>query len=215
MPPPYLSEDQCSHEFYSQVRSNLGILPIRTNITKIETLEGVDVVYVVKSAMKRNVKAILVQEKAPYPPPFRFVLKKHQHNTLLKRQNAFKYRAYFYAFFCVKSLLQLQNIVGHTVHFDVDKIPAFGSKTRRVRVTASPFYVYPNYRRRRGYHFIEILLRISYCWMGLPKEFFPQLIDDLRRLVEENERFYVAIYDKDEKEVNIFFSLPRSEREYN
>lgn len=215
MPSPYLSEDQCSSEFYSQVRRSFGILPIRTHGTRIEALEGTDVIYVVKSAMKRNVKALLVQEKAPYPPPFRFVLKKHQHNTLLNRQNTFRYRAYFYAFFCVKHLLQLQNITGRTVHFDVDKIPAFNSNTRRVRATASPFYVYPNHRRRRGYHLIEILLRLSYCWMGLPKKFFPQLIEDLRRLVEENERFYVAIYDKDEREVSIFLSLPRPERKYN
>lgn len=95
MPSPYLSEDQCSHKFYSEVRRSFGIFPIRTNITKIEALEGVDVIYVVKSAMTRNVKAILVQEKAPYPPPFRFVLERHQHDTLLKRQNAFKHRAYF------------------------------------------------------------------------------------------------------------------------
>jgi len=58
MPSPYLSEDQCSHEFYNQVRCNFGLLPIRTHSTKIEALEGADVIYEVKSAMKRNVKAV-------------------------------------------------------------------------------------------------------------------------------------------------------------
>ena len=211
MPPPYVSEDQCSHEFYNQVRGGYGIFPIRTHATKIETKEGVDVVYEIGRSMKRNVKAILVQEKAPLPPPFNFELKKRQHDTLVQRQNVFGFRAYFYAFFCVRNLRQLSNIMGRTVHFDVDKIPPFNSKTRRVQAIPNPFYVYLGTRRRRGYHFIEILLRVSYCWTGLPKRFFPQLIEDLKRLIEENQRFYVVIYDKDEKEARAYFNLPRSE----
>jgi len=215
MSSPFLSEDQCSHEFYSQVRNNFHIFPIRTHSTKIEAVEGVDVIYAVKNAMNRNVKAVLVQEKAPYPPPFEFVLEKHQHDRLLRRQSTFRHRAYFYAFFCVQNPLQLQAIVGNTVHFDVDKIPAFNSAVSRVRATSNPFYVYPNRRQRRGYHFVEILLRISYCWVGLPNRFFPELIEDLTRLVEENVKFYVAIYDKDERELSILFSSQKSDQDHN
>jgi hypothetical protein len=215
MPQPYFTEDRCSHEFYYQVRSNLNIFPIRTHCTKIEEKEKVDVVYVFKGLLNRNVKAVLVQEKAPYPPPFEFILEKDQHDILLLRQNAFGYRAYFYAFFCVQSAHEFQSILGNTVHFDVDKIPPFSSATHGVRATNNPFYVYPNKVRRRGYHLVEILSRVAYCWMGLPRKFFPQLIEDLQRLIEQRRKFYLAIYDKEEKETNLIFNLPGFEDDHD
>jgi len=57
-------------------------------------------------------------------------------------------------------------------------------------------------------------MQMSYCRMGLPEKHFSQLIEDLRRLIEENERFYVAIYDKDRKDLSLLFSQPRTEDEY-
>ena len=219
MPSPYVSEDWCSHEFYNKVSQLFRIFPIRTNATKIERKEGVDVVYEIQDPRRRNIKAVLVQEKAPLPPPFSFELNKRQHDLLLNRQRIFRRRAYFYAFFCIRNSHQLPYIMGRTVHFDVDKIPSFNSKTRRVKATTTPFYVYLSSRpkrgwRRRGYHFTEILLRVAYCWVGLPKKFFPQLAEDLKRLIEQNERFYMMVYDKDEKEAHVYFNLPRSEREH-
>lgn len=211
MSSPYLTEDQCSHEFYLAVRNSTNIFPIRTHGTKIEEKEGIDVIYVVQDAMERNVKVVLVQEKAPYPPPFTFKLKKKQHNTLWNRQNTFRYRAYFYGFFCVQLPSELPNIMGRTVHFEVDKIPLFSKTTYQVKASPNPFYVYCNSRRRRGYHFVEILMRLRYCRIGLSKSDLPKVIKDLKKLIEEKARFYLIVYDKDERDMQVVVSSSKPE----
>ena len=92
------------------------------------------------------------------------------------------------------------------MHFDVNKIPPFTTKTKQVSANPNPSYVYLNKRHRRGYHFVEILIRMNYCWFGLPRKYFPKLEKDLKRLIKENEKIYLAIYDKDAKDVQIFFN---------
>jgi len=211
MPKPFLTENQCSKEFYHSVRNSLNILPISIHGSKIEEVEEADVIYVLRNFRDKDVKALLVQEKAPYSPAYSFQLKRRQHDLLHNRQQAFRRRAYFYGLFCVQNTTELLSILGRTVHLDVDKIPRFSTETQRVKATPVPPYVYLGRFRRRGYHFVEILSRLGYCWMGLPSKFFPYLKDDLRRLIEEHVLFYLFIYHKPERTTDIYFVRPRLE----
>ena len=188
--------------------------PIRTH-GSIEEKEGVDTVYVpdyIQRLRNKNVKALLVQEKAPYPPSFTFRLEKDQHDLLKNRQAAFRHRAYYYGFFCVKTPFELPYILGKTVHIDVDKIPKFNKLEKRVKATLHPFYIFHNSSKNRGYHLVEILQQMKYCNRGLPDKFFGQLAEDLIMLIRNRIRFYLILHHKDLDILEMFFVRPETER---
>lgn len=130
MPKPLVSEDQCSHMFFSEILRLYGILPLRVHGTKIEVKEGVDTVYIMgrlKDLQDRDSKLLLVQEKAAYKPAYTFHLTKIQHDKILGRQGLFTNRAYFYGLFCVKDFYELFQIFVRTIFVDAGRIPQFNS----------------------------------------------------------------------------------------
>lgn len=213
---PLVNEDQCSHMFFSEIVRLYGILPLRVHGTAIEVTEGVDAVYIMnrlEDLQKRPSKLLLVQEKAAYRPPYSFILKKRQHDTMLNRQSLFTDRAYLYGFFCVKDFYELFQIFMRTIFVEANRIPQFATVTKTIQGFLPTFSVRgPNYRRV-GYPFTEILRRLIKCYIGLPNKHFRLLTEDLFLLLKERIPFHLLTYDI-ERNITEIISPRRLEKEH-
>ena len=219
----YFTEDQCSHMFFHQVAQFYDVFQYRVHGTPIEHEEGVDVVYIVDllekyDIMKKNAKVVLVQEKAPYPPPYSFYLEKNQHDTLLNRQRLFNRWSYFYAFFSVKTMAEFCHILSRTIFFPVSPISAFSTSTKTIKTTSGFRVIFTSQKRRhnrRGYPFSEFLVRLMHCNFGISRVGFPDLIEQLYVLWEAKIPVYFVIYDKDEERTEFLRMKKKGQKDEN
>lgn len=196
---------------YHQVANFCGIVQYRVHLTSVEQLEGVDIIYAtkrLKSYEGKPAKVLLVQEKAPYRPPYSFHLEKSQHDALILKQHRFHTICYFYAFYSVKDNTEFQQILLRTIYFPVSRIPTFNMTAKTVQTAFHPIRVFPTSSNMRGYKvsirahsFFDIFLRLLDCHIGLPSSRFPDLIEDLESFWKQEIPVNLMISDTKEKTV--------------